>query len=123
IMTAAEIRDRLSQIAGREVELRPEHLARASPRMIVRRVLNNLRGIYLASRDYPRALAVVERMGLVLPTPDVLRDRGLVLYRLRRHEEAEAALRQYLEIAPGAPDRPAVEQRLDWLRRMRAEMS
>ena len=123
IMTAGEIRERLSQIAGRAIELRPEHFGRASPRMIVRRVLNNLRGIYLAGRDYPRALAVIERMGLVLPTADVLRDRGLVLYRLRRHEEAERALREYLERAPGAPDRPAVEQHLDWLRRMRAEMS
>jgi regulator of sirC expression with transglutaminase-like and TPR domain len=123
IMTATEIQDRLSQIAGREVELRPEHLARASPRMIVRRVLNNLRGIYLATRDHRRALAVVERMQLVLPTLDLLRDRGLILYRLRRYEEAEAALRQYLEQAPGAPDRGAVEQHLDWLRRMRAEMS
>ncbi|HEY3109882.1 MAG TPA: transglutaminase-like domain-containing protein [Chloroflexota bacterium] len=123
IMTAAEIRERLSQIAGREVELRPEHFGRASRRMIVRRVLNNLRGIYLAGRDYPRALAVIERMELVLPTADVLRDRGLVLYRLRRHEEAELALRQYLERAPGALDRRAVEQHLDWLRRMRAEMS
>jgi len=123
IMTAAGIQERLSAIVGREVELRPEHFGRAAPRMIVRRVLNNLRGIYLASRDYPRALAVVDRMALVLPTNDLLRDRGLVLYRLRRHDEAEAALRQYLELAPGAPDRAAVEQHLDWVRRMRAEMS
>jgi len=66
---------------------------------------------------------VIERMGLALPTLDLLRDRGLVLYQLRRHDEAEAALRHYLERAPGAPDRRLVEQHLDWLRRMRAEMS
>lgn len=123
IMTTVEIRDRLSQIAGRAVDLRPEHFGRAPPRMIVRRVLNNLRGIYLAARDYPRALAVVDRMALVVPTSDVLRDRGLLLYRLRRHDEAEVALRLYLERAPGAPDRATVEQHLDWLRRLRAEMS
>jgi regulator of sirC expression with transglutaminase-like and TPR domain len=123
IMTPGGIQERLSAIAGRDVDLRPEHFGRAAPRMILRRVLNNLRGIYLAQRDYPRALAVVDRMGLILPTHDVLRDRGLVLYHLRRHDEAEAALRRYLELAPGAPDRSVVEQRLDWLRRLRAEMS
>jgi regulator of sirC expression with transglutaminase-like and TPR domain len=123
IMTPAEIQARLSAIAGREVGLRPEHFGQAGPRLILRRVLNNLRGVYLAARDYPRALAVVERMGLVLPSQDVLRDRGLILYRLRRHDEAEAALRQYLEASPSAPDRATVEQHLDWLRRLRAEMS
>ena len=33
------------------------------------------------------------------------------------------ALRAYLEAAPGAPDRATVEQHLDWLRRLRAEMT
>jgi regulator of sirC expression with transglutaminase-like and TPR domain len=123
IMSPADVERRLSATAGRQIRLRPEHLARAEPRLIVRRVLNNLRGLYVAAKDHARALAIVELMAIALPSPDVVRDRGLLLFRLRRRDESEAELRRYLELSPWAPDRPAVEQHLDWLRRIRAEMS
>lgn len=123
IMDAHDIAKRLSDIAGRPVELRPELFQRASSRTIVRRALNNLRGVYLASGDHARALSIVERMEMVHPSREGARDRGLLLFRLRRHAEAEVELKRYLELAPGAPDRAAVERHLDWLRRMRAEMT
>lgn len=85
IMEPADVAARLSAIAGRPVVLAPEHFGRASPRMIVRRVLNNLRGIYLQGRDWPRALAVVERMAIVLPSPDV--DEHLAWLRRRIQSE------------------------------------
>jgi regulator of sirC expression with transglutaminase-like and TPR domain len=123
IMDSHDVAQRLRAIAGRPVELRAEFFQRAGPRTIVRRVLNNLRGVYLAAQDHARALSIVERMEIVHPSREAARDRGLLLFRLRRHGEAEAELRRYLELAPGAPDRAAVEQHLDWLRRLRAEMT
>jgi regulator of sirC expression with transglutaminase-like and TPR domain len=121
IMTARDCQDRLSAIRGEPVELRREHFQRATPRSIVARVLNNLRGVYTSREEYGPALAAVERMQIVQPSLTGVRDRGLLLFRLRRHDEAEAELAHYLQAAPTAPDRDGVAQHLDWIRRIRAE--
>lgn len=58
---------------GRDVPLRPVWLEPASPRLILFRMLSNLRAIYL-ERGLPARLGpVVERMLLLSPTPE-LRD-------------------------------------------------
>ena len=121
IVTARDCAERLERIVGHPVELGPADFAPVGPRPIVRRMLNNLFAIYTSREDYRRGLAALERMELALPVVEDRRDRGLLLYRLERHAEAEEALRSYLAAAPNAPDRGAVEQHLDWLRRLRAE--
>jgi regulator of sirC expression with transglutaminase-like and TPR domain len=121
ISTPRDCADRLAQIIGHAVALRPEHFEPVGPRPIVRRMLNNLFAIYVSREDYPRALAALERMHLAVPVVEDRRDRGLLLYRLRRFAEAEESLRSYLAAAPTALDRGAVEQHLDWIRRLRAE--
>jgi regulator of sirC expression with transglutaminase-like and TPR domain len=123
IVTARDCAERLERILGHPVELRPEHLAPAEPRAVVRRMLNNLFAIYVGREDYPRGLAALERMHLAAPFVEDLRDRGLLLHRLRRYPEAEESLRAYLATAPTAADRGAVERHLDWIRRQRAEQS
>ena len=123
VVTPEDCQRRLASIHGRTVELRPEHFERIGPRAILRRMLNNLRAIHVQREDYPRALAALDRMQLCLPTIDATRDRGLVLFRLGRHKEAEAELVRYLAVAGEAPDRSAVVQHLDWVRRLRAGMN
>ena len=65
IVTARDCEERLSQMAGRPVRLQPEHFAPVGPRMIVRRMLNNLYQIHVAQGDEPRARAALERIRLV----------------------------------------------------------
>ena len=74
--------------------------------------------------DYPRAIAVVER--LLLLTPDdsgEIRDRGLLRAHLGHRGPAIADLERCLSLAPGAPDIRSVESRLAWLRRRATEAS
>jgi regulator of sirC expression with transglutaminase-like and TPR domain len=121
IVTVRDCAERLERILGHPVELGPEHFAPADPRRVVRRMLNNLFAIYVGREDYRRALAALERMHLAAPLVEDLRDRGLLLYRLGRHPEAEESLHSYLAAAPTAHDRGAVERHIDWIRRLRAE--
>jgi len=77
--------------------------------MIVRLLLN-LKGIYHRAGDDARALAAVERILVVSPTARrQIRDRGYLLARLGRDDEAVAQLETYLAFAPNAGDVERVE--------------
>src|SRR5262245_56490574 len=83
----------------------------ASKREILTRVLRNLRSAHLAARDWPAALGAVDLLAVVEPLdPDHGRDRGLLLGRMGRFNEALAALSRYLEERPDAHDTDDVRQ-------------
>lgn len=85
-------------------------LQAAAPRDIIARQLRNLQEIHRAGADWPRLLAVCERLVVLLPQDvEQRRDRGLVLAQLGRDAAAAADLRAYLQQRPGADD--AVELR------------
>ena len=95
----------LDRVYGGMVRMRDEFLQPASRSDILARVLTNLKGIYLNTRDDQRALAAVDRILMIRPTAPVeLRDRGLLLARIGRNDEAVTELERYLDSAPGAPD-------------------
>ncbi len=95
---------------GGVVRLRKRHLKTAAKRDMVVRLLLNLKGIYHRKRDHARALAAVERILIVRPTaPTQIRDRGYLLARLGRPDEAVAQLETYLTFAPEARDVQRVE--------------
>jgi regulator of sirC expression with transglutaminase-like and TPR domain len=91
------------QQAGRvDIE---QYLEPASSREIVTRVLRNLKSIYSKSGKLERALAVMQRMLLVVPeSAEELRDRGLIYARLEAFRAAAADLQNYLRRKPDAPD-------------------
>jgi regulator of sirC expression with transglutaminase-like and TPR domain len=81
--------------------------------VILARVLNNLKGTYLRRKDFPRALAVVERLMIIHPdSPTELRDRGLIYGEMQKTSQAIADLRRYLEVAGEADDRNAIAEHL-----------
>lgn len=118
ILTQADCAARVQQIYGRKVEWQDVFLTPVSDHDILRRMLGNLKGIYLQQRDYSRTLSVVERLLLMTPNqPAEVRDRGLIQHRLGNLEAAVDDLEHYLQLAPGASDAAMVTQYLGTIRR------
>ena len=69
------------------------------------------------ARDWPRLLAVQQRLVVLLPQVwDELRDRGLAHLELGQTEAAIEDLSSYLEHARGATDRRVISRQLATLR-------
>lgn len=84
----------------------------ADPIDILRRVLRNLKAVYLTQGSFSLALAAADRLLLVDNTDaESRRDRGLINYRLQRREAASTDLQMYLaQSSADAPDRVVVER-------------
>jgi regulator of sirC expression with transglutaminase-like and TPR domain len=94
-----------------------EHLAPASARTMLVRMLINLKWIYATRGDFARALLALDR--IISLNPDsvpALRERGLLAARLGAVEAARADLSRLLELVPQAPDAGSIRQRLEELR-------
>ncbi len=94
------------------------YLQPASPRDIIARMLRNLKEIYRTQEDWPRMLAVQERLIVLLPESwSEYRDRGLAHAELGHTENAVADLECYLVHADNLVDVDAIAERVDALRR------
>ncbi len=94
------------------------YLQAATPRDIIARMLRNLKEIYRTQEDWPRMLAVQERLVLLLPQSWVeYRDRGLAHAELGNNDQAVADLECYLAHADNLVDVEAIADRVDELRR------
>jgi regulator of sirC expression with transglutaminase-like and TPR domain len=94
-----------------------QHLAPASPRTILVRMLINLKWIYATRGDLARSLLALDR--IITLTPDsvaALRERGFLAARLGAIEAARADLSRLLELVPTAPDASSIRERLAELR-------
>jgi regulator of sirC expression with transglutaminase-like and TPR domain len=94
-----------------------EHLAPASTRTMLVRMLINLKWIHATRGDFARALLALDR--IICLTPDsvpALRERGMLAARLGAVEAARADLSRLLELVPQAPDAASIRQRLEELR-------
>ena len=88
-------------------------LQASPPRDTLARLLRNLKEIHRAAEDWPRLLAVCERLVLLLPQAwDERRDRGLVLAQLGRDAAAAQDLSDYLANEPEAADAAPLRERL-----------
>ena len=129
ILTSRDCEERLASVLGPGAKLTSQHLAPATPREIVTRMLRNLKSIFLERAAQPEiagrpdgaadreALACCDRLLLLVPDdPAELRDRGYVHGRLGNAFEACADLERALELAPHAPWAEAVRQGLPALK-------
>ena len=113
VLFPEDCQERLSEIYGRAIELRPEFLAPIDDRRLLVRMLMNLKGVYLSKRDIPRTLRTIEDILLIWPDSiETRRDRGLLYLQQERHVEARHDLEAYLEHYPNAPDRQQIERLL-----------
>jgi len=92
-------------------------LQAAPARDVVARMLRNLKEIHRSAEDWPRLLAVQQRLVILLPESwEERRDRGLAFAELGQFGMAADDVEAYLAHRPRADDAPVLRERLDALR-------
>jgi regulator of sirC expression with transglutaminase-like and TPR domain len=95
----------VANVVQRPVTLEPEQLAPCGAAVIVQRMLQNLKSIYLRRRRIGEAIPVLKRLALLRPDhPEELRDLGIACYYGERRDESAGYLEEYLRLAPLAED-------------------
>jgi regulator of sirC expression with transglutaminase-like and TPR domain len=113
IKTAADLAAMLKDLYGANVTLKPEFLERAGKKQIVKRMLGNLKAIYLRREDLGRALSVCDRLIIADPAAaDEVRDRGAVYLQLEIFARAREDFETYLRLAPDAGDAALIREQL-----------
>ena len=104
---------RLSGIAGGPIRLSEAQIAPCSFRVVVTRMLRNLKAVYLGGEDYPSAHQVQRRLAAMAgDDPLEHRDLGMICLQLDRPSEAIDPLTAYLRLRPEADDAPTVRSLL-----------
>ena len=117
----APVGDLLRSVMGPSAVLEPALLRPVPAKSMLRRMLTNLKLIYLRLGQLGEALACMDRILLLAPEePQELRDRGLLHYQLDRYAEARADLERFLALMPQHPGADAVQP---YLERARQRMS
>jgi len=117
VVSPADCQRLLDQISGGKVTFEPRFLAPIGTRHILARMLNNLKAIYVNRQEFGKALGVVERLMLLDPeSATEIRDRGLLLFQLKRYPEAMAELQRYLQRAGSAEDAETIREHLGAIR-------
>jgi regulator of sirC expression with transglutaminase-like and TPR domain len=111
-VSAEELRERASPHLGGHApddQQLLQILAPATHRMILMRMLRNLKGLYLEQGDWARVARTADRLLKLSPdTAEALRDRGLAYRELGHAQGARDDLARYLQLLPEADDLDAV---------------
>jgi len=119
-----ECRERVQAMLGGKKRLHAQWFEPVSTRQLLVRMLNNLKHIYLHKEDYERALAICERIVLLVPrSPLERRDRGIVHLQLKHYARALRDLRAYVALVPKAADAAEIQRQIKVLRQMIAMMN
>jgi regulator of sirC expression with transglutaminase-like and TPR domain len=98
---------------GGKLAMQPQFLEGASKKQILKRMLNNLKVIYLREEAALKALPVLDRLVILDPaSAQDVHDRGVVYLRLECFQQALEDLQRYLQLAPQARDAQAVREKI-----------
>ncbi len=115
-VSADELRERASPHLGGQApddQQLLQILAPATHRMILMRMLRNLKGLYLERGDWERVARSADRLLKLSPdTAEALRDRGLAYREMGYAKGAREDLARYLQLLPEAEDLDAVRTAL-----------
>src|SRR5581483_5379863 len=124
IVTRQDCQTRLDDIYSGEMKLRPEFLHPISRRQILTRMLNNLKTVYLSTRNFRKALPLADLVLMIYPrSAEDLKQRALLRYSMGMQGLAAEDLDQYLKMAPSASDAEEIRQMSLSIRRMQALMN
>lgn len=110
LLTLDDCKEMLERLSNGTLPFDTRLLRPSTPRQILVRMLNNLRGVYLHRGEQLRVIGVLDRV-LLLDPDDVgaRRDRGLLSLRWGDPERGIEDLERYLVLEPEAPDHEAIE--------------
>jgi regulator of sirC expression with transglutaminase-like and TPR domain len=113
ILTPADCERLVEQVTAMPFEATAENLRPSPPGLTLLRMLTNLKGIYLRTGDFQRAVRVLQRLRQLAPDdPLQQRDLGVSLLHAGRAGRAIEHLTAYLAALPQASDADAVQQLL-----------
>lgn len=110
LLTVDDCKEMLERLSNGTLPFDARLLRPSTPRQILVRMLNNLRGVYLHRGEQLRVIGVLDRV-LLLDPDDVgaRRDRGLLSLRWGDPARGIEDLERYLVLEPEAPDHEAIE--------------
>jgi regulator of sirC expression with transglutaminase-like and TPR domain len=112
-LTLTDCENLVHQATGMSFQATVQHLAGASLRAIVIRMLTNLKAIYMRQEDFCRAARVIGRLQQVNPEDvEQRRDLGLCLLQAGHPGQAIDHLSAYLAVCPDSCDAESTQQ---WL--------
>jgi regulator of sirC expression with transglutaminase-like and TPR domain len=124
ILSRQDCQSRLDEIYSGEMKMRPEFLHPITRRQILTRMLNNLKTVYLSTRNFRKALPIADLILVLYPeSPEDLKQRALLRYSLGMHRLAAEDLDEYLRMSPEAPDADEIKQMSLSIRRALALMN
>ncbi len=124
IVTPTECQRRLDEIYAGQLPLQPEYLMAVSCRQMLTRMLNNLKSIYLASRNFKKALPIVDLVLAIYPrSPEDMKQRAFLRYSANDLRGAATDLETYLKMSPEASDADEMRHTALSIRRTLAMMN
>ena len=124
ILSRKDCQSRLDEIYSGDMTLRPEFLHPISRRQILTRMLNNLKTVYLSTRNFRKALPIADLILVIHPrSAEDVKQRALLRYSMGLHGLAAEDLDEYLKLSPNASDIDEVKQMSVSIRRMIALMN
>jgi regulator of sirC expression with transglutaminase-like and TPR domain len=113
IISREDIDKMLFDLYGGKVMFHNDFLASSTKKDILKRMLANLKAIYIKGNDLVRSLSALDRLVILDPTSAVdIRDRGTVYLRLECYAQAREDFETYLRLRPDAEDAMLVREQL-----------
>lgn len=124
ILTPELCRERIERVLGHAIVFDPAYLQPTPKRLILYRLLNNLKQVYVQREEPAKAGRVVEQMLVVAPdSVEDIRDRGLLFLQDRAYARAIHWLTRYLERMPDAEDAAPVQRAIQQAYILRAQLN
>lgn len=107
----------LKQLYRGQVSYQPGFVAALGKRDILRRMLNNLKWIYLERGEPLKTLSVLDQLVILDPSAaSEIRDRGLLYITLECYAQALDDLESYLRLTPDAEDAAMIKAQIESVR-------
>jgi regulator of sirC expression with transglutaminase-like and TPR domain len=124
ILNRRDCQERLDEIYSGSMTLQPEFLHPISRRQILMRMLNNLKTVYLSTRNFRKALPIADLVLVIYPrSSEDVKQRALLRYSMGMHGLTVEDLDEYLKLSPDASDAEEIRQMALSIRRMLALMN
>lgn len=119
VLSEDDCRELLKTCTQDTVVFKQEHLDSVGNKEVVRRILGNLKGIYLGRKELDQALAICDQLLLInKDSPREIIDRAFVLEKMDCHAAAAEDLEYLLTLAPPPQVSKSIQEKITELKRL-----